>query len=246
MKLSKILNDLRCTCKVHAPEISVGVGISLWTLALWSGIKSTPKAIVLKEESKAEKPIDILKVTWKYYIPTVILASAGTASIIYGTKVAIQRSAAIASAYALSNVSFNEYKEKVKEVIGKKKEKEITEKIAEDSLEKHPIKERNITETGRGNTLCYDIINDRYFRSDIEYMRRAELEFNKLLHREGLATVNELIYVLYKGHSKLGDHLGWNSDTTEYLEFEFTSKLTPDGEPCLVLNYALPYVYMKG
>ncbi|MFR8351429.1 MAG: DUF6353 family protein [Blautia obeum] len=40
--------------------------------------------------------------------------------------------------------------------------------VAKDKVEKNPVVTREVIITEKGNTLCYDAISGRYFKSDIE------------------------------------------------------------------------------
>jgi hypothetical protein len=83
-------------------------------------------------------------------------------------------------------------------------------------------------------------MSGRYFRNDIEQIRRVVNDLNHQLLSDMWLTLNEFYYAIGLGGINLGEEVGWNAD--ELIEINFSSKITPDGEPCLVLNYeTTPY-----
>ena len=91
--------------------------------------------------------------------------------------------------------------------------------------------------TGKGSVMCYDSLSGRYFKSDIEQIRRVVNELNRNLLSDMFLTVNELYYAIGLSGTKLGDMMGWDIDKG-MLEIDFSAQLTEEGEPCLVLNYS--------
>ena len=80
-------------------------------------------------DSKEFSKVDIIKTTWKCYIPTTILGSVSIACIIASSSINAKRYAALGSLYSVAESSLKEYKDKVKETIGEKKEQAIERKI---------------------------------------------------------------------------------------------------------------------
>ena len=122
------------------------------------------------------------------------------------------------------------------ETIGERKEQIVREEVAKEAIIKDPLSDHNVIPTEYGNTLCYDRVSGRYFRSDINAIRKAECEINRQLRNDMYVSLNELYYELGLPEVDLGDILGWNVDQ-DFLNLQFSSQLTNDGTPCLVLNY---------
>lgn len=247
----KIFKNVKSGLSRHSPEILTGIGLAGMITTSVLAVRATPKAIRLIEDAKEEKqenlkPIEIVKVAWKPYIPAIVTCVVSASCIIGASSVNARRNAAIATAYKLSETALTEYKEKVIETIGEKKEKTIREQIDKDHIEKNPASKNQIIMTGRGETLCYDTLSGRYFKSDLEQIKRIRNDLNARLISEMYISLNEFYDELGLDHTVLGDDLGWNMDDG-LLELDFSTQLSDDGRPCIVINYtpAPKYDYYK-
>lgn len=180
---------------------------------------------------------DIVKATWKYYIPTTAGLVATTACAIGNSSLSAKKAAALAGLYSTTESAFKAYKEKVIEQIGKKKEENIRHDIVKDKIEANPASNSTVIVTGKGDVLCYDELSGRYFKSDIEKMRRIENDINKRLLSEMYISLNEVYYELSLPPIGIGDDLGW--DVYDKLEFSFSSQIADNGEPCIVLQFVV-------
>lgn len=246
MNLPKIVSTVQKTMSKHASEILTGIGIAGMLTSTVLAVRATPKAMMLIEElEENHKPIDVVKATWKCYIPATITGAVSIGCLIGANSVNVKRSAALATAYALSEASRIEYKDKVVEMIGEKKEKEVRDAIAKDKLERSPVEHKEIYIAKGGKTLCFDPFGSRYFESDMETLKRAENELNAMLLEDGSVCLNDLYYILeLEPNNKIGDRLGWNAEARKDLvHFEFSSQLATDGRPCLVLDFAVEPKY---
>ena len=177
-----------------------------------------------------------MKRTWKCYIPTAISGGITIGSIIALNSVHTRRNASLAAVYSITETAFKEYQNKVAETIGKNKEVAIRDEISQDKLKRNPASVNEIFVTGRGNILCYDAVSGRYFKSDIDKIRRVINDFNYRLMSEMYLSLNEFYDEIGLAHTQLGDELGWNIDSGK-VEIDYSTQLADDGTPCLVLNY---------
>lgn len=180
-------------------------------------------------------PKEKVKLTWKYFIPPVASCMVSVGCIIGAQSVNARRHAALASIYTLTESTLKDYQEKVIELVGEKKEQKIRDDIARKRLEDNPVSKNEVIITGKGEMLCYDTLSGRYFKSDIETLRRIQNDFNHEMMGSMWVSLNDLYYAMGLSTIKIGDELGWTVD--ELLDFQFKSKLTDTGEPCLVLDY---------
>ena len=251
-KFTKIVKDLEKGAIQHSPEILIGFGIAGFvTTAVLTGCATIKAEKLVEAEKKRlhkEKLTakEVVKVTWKCFVPAVFSGSASAACLIFSSKVSARRNAALATAYKLSETALNEYKNKVVETLGESKEKDIRDSIAKDRIDQKPVKNQEIILTERGNTLCYDTVSGRYFRSDIETIRRAVNYVNKTLMVEMYVSLNTFYEEIGLPDIRLGEELGWNID--DYMvEVDFSSQLSEGKDPCLVIDYTVAprYDYEK-
>lgn len=257
--LSNIIKNVRVTVSKRSPEILTGIGIAGMFTTTVLAVKATPKALKLIEKRKWEiydeldeddipgnnvgiedmklKPLDVIKVAWKPYIPAIVTCVASTTCLIGASSVNAKRNAALATAYQLSQTALTEYKEKVIETIGEKKEAKIKESIDKDRIDKNPVSTKEVIITGGGDSLCYDTISGRYFKSDINKLKKAENELNARLISQDYISLNEFYYEIGLRATDLGNELGWNMGKDGLISFHFTSQIADDGTPCLVVDY---------
>ena len=232
----------------HSPEILTGFGIAGMITTTVLAVKATPKALSLIENKKEEldlteseklRPIETIKATWKCYIPAMVTGVSSVACLVGASSVNARRNAALATAYNLSATALSEYKEKVLETVGEKKEQIIRNKVAEDKVNKEPVNQSAIIVSGNGNTRCFDTITKRRFTSDIETIRRIVNELNRrMVNGDDYISLNEFYYELGLDGTKIGDELGWNV-TTGLIDLDFSAQLDTDGVPCIVIDYMI-------
>lgn len=251
--LETITKNVRKFASKRSPEILTGIGIAGMITTTILAVRATPKALELIEEQKEEWSVDelssfeVVKVAWKPYIPAMVTCIVSTACLIGASSVNTKRNAALATAYKLSETALSEYREKVVETIGEKKERIVRDKVAEERVKKNPVSKNEVIVTGNGKTLCFDPISGRYFMCSIETIKRAENDLNKqMLHDiSGYVSLNEFYDELGLDHTSVGDDLGWNTD--RLIDINFSSQLNDNGEPSVVLDYlvAPKYDYYK-
>lgn len=251
-KVSKFFKSAKAAVTKRSPEILTGIGITGMVTTTVLAVKATPKALDILREEKEERgygyddkpPVNfVIKSCWKCYAPAFITCIASAACLIGASSVNARRNAALATAYSLSETALREYKEKVVETIGEKKERTVRDKIAKDKIEENPVSKTEVIVTEKGNTMCLDLLSKRYFKSDIEKIRRAENNLNKeILTGGGYVSVNDLYDELGLDHTDIGDDLGWSIDIG-MVEIELSSQIAEDGTPCIVIGYAVAPKY---
>lgn len=242
--ISKVLSSVRTSMAKHSPEILTGIGIAGMITTTVMAVRATPKALILIEERKEEigaeklEAMDMVKTTWACYIPAAITGTLSVACLIGASSVNARRNAALATAYTLSESALKDYQGKVIEMFGEKKNEAVKDAVAKDKVEKNPVVTREVIITEKGNTLCYDAISGRYFKSDIEKIKKAECELNRQMLDDMYVSLNDFYYEIGLDSVKLGDELGWNVDSG-YIDLSFSSQLASDGTPCLVIDYSV-------
>jgi ribosomal protein L9 len=246
--MGKLLKDAQTLVSKHSPELLTGLGIAGMITTTVLAVKATPKALDLIEQKREElypestqklSPAETVKATWKCYVPAAVTGVTSVACLIGASSVNARRNAALATAYNLSATALSEYKEKVIETIGEKKEQAIRDKVAEEQVKKEPVNNSAIIVTSNGNTRCFDMATKRRFTSDIEQIKRIVNELNRrMINGDDYCSLNDFYYELGLDRCDVGDELGWNV-TRGLIEIEFSAQLDTDGVPCIVLNYAV-------
>lgn len=245
-KISNFVKTSKGFLKKHSPEILTGIGVTGMITSTVLAVRATPKALYLLDEARCDKkaeltPIETIKVAWRPYVPAVLTGMAGLTCIIGASTVSYKRNAALATAYTLSEKALLTYKDKVIETIGEKKEKTIRDKISQDEVDKKPVSNSQVIVTQKGNTLCMDTLSGRYFKSDIETIKKAVNELNREMTYQNYVSLDEFYSKIGLEPIKNGHLLGWNLDNG-LIEIDFGSCLAED-EPCIVIDFEVPPKY---
>ena len=246
-KMTQFSNRIFRSLDKHSPEILMGVGIAGMVTTTILAVKATPKALRLLELEKEDQAVESLsakdaaRTAWKCYIPAMGVGVASVICLIGASSVSARRNAALATAYSISETVLREYRDKVVETIGEKKEEEIHDAIAKDRVEKNPLSQ-NVVFIQEGNTLCYDALSGRYFKSDMEKLKRAANDLYRQMLTEDYVSLNEFYYLIGLPNIKIGDDIGWNVDNGP-MDLSFSTQLADDNTPCLVLDYEIVPTY---
>ena len=237
-------NDCARLIKANAPAIltaSACVG-TIATAILTA--KSTTLAIEKIAdycEANLRSPEDLswkekFSVSYRVYIPPAIAGVCTLVSIISANRIQYARGAAFALAYSGSEAAFRRYREAVSDVVKPKDVQKITSRVAEKSVQEagKPVP-GTVLVASSGDVLCYDIFSGRYFRSDIETIRRVENNINGQLNAECYASLNEFYAGLGLPPIAAGELVGWSDPNS--LSVEFGSQLTEKGEPVLTVDF---------
>lgn len=223
----------------HVPDILTATAcIGVGATAVMCGKNTLTAHDILKaydEENPDATTKDRVLKAAPAYIPTIILATATIACIIGARTTSAKQTAALASAYTIASEAAARYRDKVIEVVGEEKAKEVDEKIADEQLKAHPLSEQQPIIVGTGKVLCFDTLSSRYFMSDMETLRKVQNDMNRIILDDMFASLNDFYYRIGLDPMNLGEELGWTIDSL--IDLKFTSRLSEDGQPCLVVNY---------
>ena len=213
-------------------------------------VKATPKAMALLEAAEKEKgekltKVEKVKVAGPSYIPTAVTGAATIACIFSAQILNKRQQAALTSAYALLNQSYQEYKNKVDELYGEEAGEKVRAEIAKDKYEESKV------EVHDGKQLFFDFYSGRYFESTLEHVRWAEYELNRAVKVNGGASLNEFYDFL--GLEELPEYymLGWSDAQVfemywhNWIEFEHEQVTIDDddesngGLECTIIHMPL-------
>jgi len=181
---------------------------------------------------------DKVKLVWFLYLPAVAAGGITITSIVFAHRIDAKKIAALTVASGISERALQEYKAKVVEKLGERQHTKIKDEIAQDQVNARPPRHGEVIITGAGEVLCYDQITGRYFYSTVEEIRKAENKLNHdILNYDGasLAEFHDMIGLESTSYTNM---VGWNTDNL--VEVEFSTTMTKDEKPCLVVGFNYP------
>jgi hypothetical protein len=230
---TSILSKLQQNIVKHSPTILAvfgGLGaVATAVLASKASIKAKDDLEKAREEKrKAEdneeadiSNSDKAMIYAKAYTPTAIMLGATELCIFGSNHINQSRIAALGAAYILKEADLKEYKDHMEELMGKKKAQEIKDSI----ISKH-VNEADPSGVEKFNPnipqglkldLWWDETSKRYFYSNVEYVRKAEIEANAQLQRTGSVSVNDIYQMLGLETVPLLEDDGWNETHGEIV-----------------------------
>jgi hypothetical protein len=231
----------------HEPEILMAMGIGGMIFSIAWGIKATFKAARAidnyKETYGKEKlnAKEVIKLTWKQYLPVVISTVASVPCIIASNSVSNKRYAALATAYTVTETALQEYQDKVKEVVGDKKAKEIKEAVSGDKVEQTYQGGNQIVMTNNGTSLFFEPLSGRYFMSSWNDIAKAANELNAkaLSGFSNFTSLNDWFQELGLESTDMGEEVGWNvmDGINNIIDISISSHVTKDNVPCGAISY---------
>lgn len=244
MQIQTIFANTSKSLKSNSPEILTALSITgLISTAYLTGKASYKAAEVIDYNERtggvSDNPRQRLKenvqATWRLYIPAAACGFFSIGCIVGASHASSRRTTAAVAAYSLSERAFSEYREKVIEEIGKGKEQKIRDQIVQDKVSEKPPVSKEVLIAGTGHILCCELYTHRYFRSDMESLRKAQNDVNVRIVNHLYVTLEEFYDLINLPHTSTSDTVGWNSD--KLLELQFSTVLSEDGEPCLAFDY---------
>lgn len=225
----------------------MGMGIAAFTFATAWSIKATFKVAKkindYKEQTKMDKltPKEIFKLAWRPYLPVAISYAMAIPCIVVSNKVVNKKYTALATAYTISEAALQEYQDKTREVLGEKKAKEIQESVNADKVQKTYSGGNQIIITDKGESLFFEPISGRYFKSNWNDISKAANDLNAeaIASVTGVITLNDWFSALGLEDSDIGEEIGWSliDGSNSLIDIEISSHLTKDNVPCGAISY---------
>lgn len=248
-----IANNIGRTLRRKSPEILTGVGIGGMITTIVLAVRATPEALRrIEAKKRTEKhkkltPVQTIQAAWMCYIPAGVTGTVSVACLIGASAVNGRRNAALATAYSLAENTLRDYRSKVVETIGEKKEEAILDAMDRERVERNPPPsnlEAPVTEGAVAPVLCMDATFGRYFYSDVETLKRAANKLNWQMNNmsEPYVSLNEFYMEVGLPTVEVGDDLGWRSDKG-LIDLHFSSQLVNGHTPCLVVSHNNPPEY---
>ncbi|MBO6285676.1 MAG: hypothetical protein J6O18_05150 [Bacilli bacterium] len=248
-----VVDSVVKTVRPKMPEVLGGCAIGFTIAAVLLAVKQTYEFKEDVEELKKKKVyVDLdgepkegvltkketALLAAKRYYPVGILVVLDAACVIGSLKINHDRISSLLAACAVSNSALKEYKEAAKEVLGQKKQQEIQSAIDDKKLKEKPVETSNVIhELSDKRTLFFEPLSGRYFRSDIESVRKALNDLNAAFMYEAYITLNDWYDMLDIPRTELGDNVGWNGVNGLVDIGPDDARIASNGEPCIALVY---------
>ena len=164
--------------------------------------------------------------------------------------------------YLATRKSYDLLKKNLKEVVGEKKAQQVQDKAAEEKIERVVTPERvaDAPVFGRGDQLFMDGYTEELLWSNIDFLRRCEMEMKEMMrelaprNHEYDYYDNEVGVHYYEWLSKVGfprekwntkerKHVGWNKgfrkdgEDDDPISFYTVAKEYEPGKSCLVIEW---------
>lgn len=246
--LSNTARQIGRTLSKNSPTILTALGITGFVSTVVMAVKATPKVIEILDNERSlrfddeslgpeELTIqDTVELTWQLYAPAALMGVTSIACIIGAQSITNRRNVALTSLYSIAESTLKDYQAKVVQTIGDKKEQKIRSELAEDEITKHPIESKSIIVSGLGDTLCMDQYTGRYFKGDVEHIRKVVNDFNHQLLSDMRIPLNDLYSEIGLDPVESGAYVGWDVEKG-LVEIDFSAKLASGNVPCVVLTF---------
>jgi Family of unknown function (DUF6353) len=217
----------------NSPTILTAIGVAgTITTAVLSAKAGIESASILSEEPAYMTKKEKVKLTWQVWVLPVGVGTITVTSIIFANKIGTRRAAAMATAYVISETAFDDYKSKVVEKLGKSKERDIHDFIAQDRVDQAGASTIIIDD---GDVLCFEQYTGRYFKSTMETIKKAQNDTNYQVLHDGYASLSDFYQRIGLPITSISEELGWNSDTK--LEILFSTVMSENQKPCISIDF---------
>lgn len=258
-----LLQRARKSMKKAAPTILTCVSAAGVVMTAVLTAKATPKALRCLEEAKTAKNaengekltrMETIGACWMTYAPAAIAGIATIGCIFSANALNKRQQAALVSAYALVSKSYNEYRQKVKEVYGAEAHRKVMAALAAEKSRSPHISSESLCcitsldfeDSGEEERLFYDSISERYFQATISQVLQAEYHMNRNFALSGgFITLNNFYEFLGISPIPEGDTIGWMvSDGLYWVDFDHHKAAVDDGlngeVECYILDIPFP------
>lgn len=232
-----------------------GVGVVATTI---TAVKATPKALRLIEDAEKEKGEKLTKwekitTTKMCYISTIGFGMATIACILGAGFLNQRKQASLASAYALLDQAYKDYRRKTIELYGEEQDREIMNAIAIEKAEDIGVRggylgttcDLALEENDGEPQVFYDEHSGRYFESTIEQVLTAEYHLNRNYILRGYSYLNEFYEFLGIEETDYGFVLGWapNDEGMYWIDFNHRKLESDEGKDVYVIEMPFEPTY---
>lgn len=234
---------------ISSTTVLTSMGITgVFTTAYLTGRASFKAAELIAAEEKTRKyrPVyetpelstkEKIQLCWPLYVAPISVGCTTITAIVMANHEASKKIAALTVASGISERALTEYKAKVVEKLGEKKEMTIRDEVAQDRVTNNPPS-KEVLVIATGDVLCFDMLTGRYFHSTAEKIHQAENKINYEIINHMYASLSSFYDELDVPPTPYSDTVGWN--VNDRLEVQLSTTLSPDQRPCLAIDFAAP------
>ncbi len=236
----------------HSAALYTAVGVSSSLSAIIFGIAVTPENTRKLDNERDERArLGIPEMTfWEKarmigpsYIPCAGLFGISAACFILNTLGEERKIATLAGLYSMSEKSFEEYRNKVKDMFGDRKEVKVRDEIAVDHAKLANMNQTAYIYTGDGDYPCLDAWSNTKFRSSQIAIEKARIAILDRIRNEMYISLEEVYDEMHlplrlnqKGEPLIDrSDIGWTQD--DDLQFFYTYTGDSNGEPMMVITF---------
>lgn len=243
--------NVKMTLRRNSPKLLAILAAMGTVSTAFATARATPKALLLIQEAEAQKGEDLtalekVKVAAVPYIPAVLLGSA-TIVCIFGAQMLNRKTqSSMASAYALLDQGFKDYRRKLKELYGDEADKKVIEALAVEKSQTVYINasyldgpcDLALEENSSKPVLWYDEYSKRFFIASLEHVLMAEYHLNRNYILRGEAVINELYEFLGLEPTDWGAETGWApmDEGMFWIEFNHIPAKLDDGSVFYIIK----------
>lgn len=246
----------------NASTLATAVGIVGMVGGAVEACRETPKFIDLLHEKEMQKtkamhgieateptekltPWETITAGMQVYWPAVLIESAAAACFIFANHINLVRLSGAIAACKYSEEKLQDYQEATLKTVGEKKETDIRNLFTKERLEKDSPKDNEVIIIEGGNTLFYDEISGRYFRSSMNIIERAANTIDHLLNINADATLNDFYEEIGLPQTEIGDILGWTlQEAHDHVRIITSGHKMADGEIITGVSFNIGPTYV--
>lgn len=230
MNIDKLARQVHKYVDDNAPLILTGMAVAGATVTAVFAAQGAYKAantiaeIEYQPQTPALSNQEKFLLTYKFYLPAVVTLTGTSTCMILATKIGLNRTAAAAAALAVSERTYDQYKDKVKETLGENKHVKVTDELAKEQVAAMPSEAFIINNDGE--QVFIDAWSGRTISTTREKIEKAVNDFNKEMIYGGYASLSEFYRRLGLDETTESNDIGWNSENL--LELYYTAVLKDD------------------
>lgn len=236
--LKKIANCAEDIWRKKGTKILKGIAIGgIVTLPIMSGIATYDAIQIVEEEKKKQgreelEPKEILKLTWKCYIPTAVNVVVTGGSVLKFHKDICDENNKYLTAYMLSEAHDRKYRKHTAERVGKEEEEKI---YSESIMKENDIRIVNLPAPSE-MFWTRDSQTGQEFWSTCQIIYNARDEYNKLMLEQKDDYVSYSNWLTACGGRPFDFSVGWRSDGP-LIDPLITSIIDETGRPMLIIGH---------